>query len=180
MKKRMHNKAYFFTLDAFLSMGILTIGLVLLFSATATTEDITQVSLSSTDLLNFFARTKISEVNNQYAGVGGVLWQQGLITNYDNTLLEQLGVFYSRSQYAVAEQFIQNLTANSIPNQYRFEIRVDNTLLYPTSQSAQFIASKNNTMALMPARKLVSGYINEQQGTLYGPYVAEVLLWQYP
>src|SRR3989338_6601187 len=133
MKKRLieGRRGYFFLIDSILALGVLVIGGFLVFSSytqTPTKEDATVLAES---LMDFFSNTKIKEVNNAYAGLGGELWQQGTITNEENTLLQQLGVFYAKNDLGTAEKFIANVTKNSIPQQYLFEFRIDNMLLYP-------------------------------------------------
>ena len=36
---------------------------------------------------------KLKDLNNVYAGVGGELWNEGIITDADNSLLQQIGEF---------------------------------------------------------------------------------------
>ena len=180
MKKRcaLNRKGYFFLIDSIFALGVLVIGAFLIFSSYAKTppkEDATTLAESTMD---FFSNTKINEVNNAYAGVGGVLWQQGIITNEENTLLQQLGEFYAKNNLGTAEKFIANITENSIPPQYLFEFRMDNTLLYPQAPSQSHLRSKDATKVLIPSKKVAYGFLSQETGDLFGPYESEVLVWQ--
>lgn len=178
MKRRYARKGYFFLIDSMLALGVLVIGSFLVFSTYTKIPSKEGVELLSEDVMDFFADTKISGVNNEYAGVGGQLWDSGLISNADNSLLQQLGEFYEQDNLDIAEQFILSLTENSIPPQFLFEFRIEDTLLYPQNPSQSHLDSKDRTQVLIPSKKIVHGYLDENTGDLFGPYDAEVLVWK--
>ena len=171
-------RGYFFLIDSILALSVLVIGGFLVFSSytkAPTKEDATVLAES---LMDFFSNTKIKDVNNAYAGVGGELWQQGIISNKENTLLQQTAEFYAKHSQDTAEKFILNLTVNSVPPQYLFEFSIDDALLYPKIPSTAHLQSKNSTMLLIPSKKIVHGFLNQETGDLFGPYEAEILVWQ--
>ena len=181
MKKRpdkMNKRGYFFLLDSIIALGVLIIGGFLVFASYTKAPSKEEPKFLSETTMDFFADTKISDINNAYAGFNGQLWQQGDITNDDNTLLQQIGEFYAKNQLGTAEKFIGNLTENIIPVQYLFEFRMNNQLLYPINPSQDHLNSKQSTAILIPSRKIVHGYLNQETGDLFGPYAAEVLVWQ--
>ena len=178
MKKRFDKKGYFFLLDSILALTILAVALFVLFSDYQNVPVATQAGFYSSDILDYFANTEIKEVNNPYAGIQGTLWQQGVIDNEDHTLLQQLGEIYRSGNMTQAELFIGNLTTNRIPSQYEFEIWMDDQLLYPRGPSRSHNDSKNNTNLLLPSRNIVHGFIDEEQGEVFGPYEVEVFVWQ--
>ena len=181
MKKRsnsINKRGYLFLLDSIIALGVLIIGGFLVYASYAKVPSKEEPKLLSETTMNFFANTKISDTNNAYAGFNGQLWRQGNITNDDNTLLQQIGEFYAKNQLDTAEKFIANITENTIPVQYLFEFRMNNQLLYPRNSSQEHLNSKQSSSVLIPSRKLVSGYLNQETGDLYGPYAAEVLVWQ--
>ena len=122
-------RGYFFILDAALGLIILAIGAFLIASLYINAPEPTQVGLLSDDLMSFLSNTKIKDLNNPYAGIGGKLWNEGNITNPDYSLLQQLGEFYYTGKFELAEKFIQNSTENAVPSQFRYEIWMDNTRL---------------------------------------------------
>src|SRR3989338_6725465 len=115
LKKR----GYFFVLDAVLGLIVLVTGVVLITSSYINAPQPVQVEILSDDLLDFLSNTKIRDLNNPYAGIGGVLWNQGLVTDADNSLLQQIGELYSANNPDIAEKFIANVSAGIIPYQFR-------------------------------------------------------------
>lgn len=178
MKKRLGKNAYFFLIDSILALGILVIGGFIVYSSYTKIPAKEDSSFLSETAMGFFTGTKIKNLNSPYAGLNGQLWQQGIITNEDNTLLQQIGVFYAKNDIVTAEKFISNITENTIPKQYLFEFRIDDQLLYPRNPSQNHLNSKASTQVLIPSRKLVHGFLNEETGELFGPYSAEVLVWK--
>ena len=176
----MHNKkrGYFFVLDAVLGLFVLIIGVFIVTSSYVNVPPPTQVRLLSDDLLNFLANTKINDLNNPYAGIGGELWNLGEITDADNSLLQQIGEFYATNRIDTAEQFIQTISKDVVPAQFRYEVWMDNTLLYPKTPPPEHIASKGKTELLLTSKKITFGVLDKSTGELWGPYKAEVFLWE--
>ncbi|MBI2660196.1 hypothetical protein HYX07_03480 [Candidatus Woesearchaeota archaeon] len=174
LKKR----GYFFVLDAMLALTVLVIGVFLVTSSYVDVPQPTQVSLLSDDVINFLASTKIKDLNNAYAGIGGTLWSQGHIKDADNTLLQQAGELYSTNKQDIAEKFIQNVSAGIVPQQFRYEVWIDNSLLYPKTPSLEHIKSKNSTEILLTSKKLTFGILNRSTSDIWGPYKAEVFVWE--
>ena len=158
-------KGYFFTLDAMISMGILVLGSMLIFSAYTRLPSQTQASELAQGTMEFLSSTKIKDLNNEYVGIGGILWNAGNITNGDNTLLQQMGQFYYEVRVPL------------IPGQFRLEFWIDSRMVYPKEADRQHNASKNSTTILIPSKKIVYGTIGES-AELFGPYEAEALVWQ--
>ena len=174
----MKKKGFFFVLDAMLALFVLVIGVFLILSSYTSVQQPTQVSLLSDDLLGFLANKRIQDLNNQYAGIGGILWNNGTITDGENTLLQQAGAFYNQNRLDVAEQFIANVSQAVVPSQFQYEFWIDGTRIYPRNPSAQHISSKANTNLLLTSKKVTFGIMNKTTNDVWGPYKAEVFLWQ--
>lgn len=174
LKKR----GYFFILDAVLALLVLVIGVFLITSSYVETPQPAQVGFLSGDLLGFLSSTKIKGLNNAYAGIGGVLWNQGDISDADNSLLQQIGEFYATNRIDVAEKFVQNVSAGIVPLQFRYEVWIDNSIVYPRLQPAEHIKSRNNTAILLTSKKLTFGILNKTTSDIWGPYKAEVYVWE--
>lgn len=171
-------RGYFFILDAALGIFVLAIGAFLIASLYINLPEPSQVGLLSDDFLNFLSNTQIKDLNNPYAGIGGQLWKEGNITNKDNSLLQQIGEFYSKGQYGLAEKFIQNVSANTIPSQFNYELWMDNLILYPRNPDPGEIASKSKTNLMLTSKKITFGVANTANSSLWGPYKVEVFVWQ--
>ena len=202
MKKRyLKKKGYFFVIDAILALGVLAVGAFLVFTFYVTVPSKEEPAVLSEDIMDFFANNKIKDVDNPYVGLGGTLWQtegqpggicngEELIANGENTLLQQIGEFYEKSQGPsgntcyfdpnpnaedLIERFIEALIANSLPSQYDFEFKMNGEVLYPGTEQ---VGSKNAADVLIPSKKIVHGILNQETGDLFGPYSTEVLVWQ--
>ncbi|MDP3764882.1 MAG: hypothetical protein Q8R04_00060 [Nanoarchaeota archaeon] len=171
-------RGYFFVLDAMLGLFVLVIGVILINSSYVNVPQSTQVGLLSDDLLNFLSNKKIKDLNNPYGGIGGELWNNGIITDADNSLLQQIGEFYAANKLDIAEKFIQNVSTGIIPIQFKYEVWMDNVILYPKIPSLEHISSKNSTGILITSKKLTFGIINQATGNIWGPYKAEVFVWE--
>ncbi len=171
-------RGYFFILDAMLALIVLSIGIFLITSSYVDVPQLAQVGLLADDLLNFLSNSKIKDINNPYAGIGGALWAQGLITDIENTLLQQIGEFYATGNIDTAEKFIANVSSGIIPPQFKYEFWIDGTILYPKVQSAEHTESRNSTEILLTSKKITFGIINKTTSNLWGPYKAEVFVWE--
>ena len=174
LKKR----GYFFILDAVLALTILVIGVFLITSSYVNAPQPAQVSLLSDDLLNFLANNKIKDLNNPYTGIGGQLWNQGMITDADNSLLQQIGEFYATNKLDIAEKFIANVSKGTVPEQFKYEVWIDGVVIYPKTLTIEHINSKNSTELLLTSKKITFGILNKTTSNLWGPYKAEVFVWQ--
>ncbi|MBI2657051.1 hypothetical protein HYX03_04890 [Candidatus Woesearchaeota archaeon] len=171
-------RGYFFILDAVLGLSILVIGVILITSSYVNVPQPAQVGLLSDDLLDFLSNTKIKELNNPYAGIGGQLWNQGVIKDADNSLLQQIGEFYATSKLDTAEKFIQNVSIGIVPQQFRYELWVDGIILYPKTPALEHIKSRNSTNVLLTSKKITFGILDKATGSIWGPYKAEVFVWE--
>ena len=173
LKKR----GYFFTLDATLALFVLVIGVFLVLSLYVEVPQSAQVDFLSKDIMNFFSDTKIKDLDNKYAGIGGDLWKNGSITDPENTLLQQVGEFYANSQIDTAEKFVQNVS-DIVPKQYKYEVWIDNTRVFPRDATQEHSNSKSNTQLLLTSKKLTFGLKNKTTSSIWGPYKAEVFAWE--
>ncbi len=188
MKKRcLGRKGYFFLIDSIIALGVLAVGVFLVFALYVNVPPIEQPAILSDDIMDFFANNKIKDVDNAYAGLGGTLWKEGKITNGENTLLQQIGEFYEKSKddaayLDITEQFIAELIQNVFPKEYSFEFWIHDlgvdTLIYPKNPSPEHLNSKEATEVIIPSKKIVYGILNKETGDMFGPYNAEVLVWQ--
>ena len=174
-----------------LALGILAIGVFLIFAIYLKNPSKHEVTILSEDIMDFFANSKIQDINNKEVGLNGEYWnEQGgeveacyggvFEPDTESTLLQIIGEFYDRYKNGenclpVAEHFIQTLTANNFPKEYLFEFRMNDELLYPETENT---ASKEATKVLIPSKKIVYGYSNKENGDMFGPYYGEVLVWR--
>ncbi|MBS3100786.1 hypothetical protein J4204_01490 [Candidatus Woesearchaeota archaeon] len=171
-------RGYFFVLDAVLGLFVIAMGIFIISTSYVNVPQLTQVSLLADDLLVFLSNTKIKDLNNPYAGIGGQLWKDGVITDADNSLLQQVGEFYATNKLDTAEKFVANVSKDIVPEQFRYEVWIDGNLIYPRNPAAEHISSKNNTALLLTSKKLTFGIMSRTTSSIWGPYKAEVFTWE--
>ena len=55
------------------------------------------------------------------------------------------------------------------------EFWINNQLVFPDTEQTD---SKNAALVLIPSKKMVYGIMDLETGDMFGPYTAEVLVWQ--
>ena len=162
----MGKRGYFFTLDAFVAVGIIVIGLVLILTSNYYSPVTVQPIALSNDLMLTLSSTKITESNNDYVRNLSI---NGSITNRDNSLLQQAGEFYLNNQKSMSTSFVKNVTFNLVPPQYSFNVSINKTTIYNRGSMAR------SSRLVVSTKSIVFGVYNN---TLWGPYPAEVAIWQ--
>jgi len=163
----MVKQGYFFTLDALIAVGVLIAGMIWILSINTYVPSQTQTTFTAEDSINTIANIRLYELNSRYVDM---LVDNGTVTRKDNTLLEQVGEFYYRNDLPSASSFVENVSSGQIPQQYGFELLIDGNSIYASSTTS-------NTTALLISKKvIISGIANRT--LMYGPYEAEVRVWQ--
>jgi len=164
--------------DSMVALGVLAVGIVLIFSMNVEEPRTEQSYTIAEDTMNILTHNRIKNINDPYAGPNSVLSRNGNITDIERTLSEQIGEFYFRNQtkncdfcIGLINNFLTNITQNLIPAEYNYYIYIDNTSVFNHSStpisSATFI---------VPARAIVHGIYNTSE--LFGPYMLEVISWR--
>lgn len=173
----MERKGYFFTLDAFLAMVILLIGVAALLGYSVYTPQPQQPERLGKNVLSVFGSSKVKDINDPYYGAFGNLVKSGKINDTEKTLIQVLGQFYYYGDLNNSAYLISNFTEGYISGQYHYEFLIDNLRVYPVDASAQHNLSRNKTSILMPAKAISFGRINSSF-ELFGPYEVKLLIWQ--
>ena len=166
MQGRIGSKGYFFTLDAFIAMGILMVGLAIVLSSYSYRPTIVQSNVIAGDVLLSLSNIRVTELNNDFVRT---LLQNGTISNRDNSLLSQTGEFYVNNQLSMGFQFVNQTTLNLIPSQYNVNITINKTTVFNRGPPP-----KPNKI-LVSSKSLVFGVYNN---TMWGPFPVEVKVWQ--
>ncbi len=139
-------KAVFFTIDSLLAAGIIIIAITLVSNFYVAEQQKVEVVHASQDLVKVFSTLTVEEVNNAYVRN---LTESGVIKNTNNTILEQIGSFWSENNLELAENFTKNLTENIIPGRYGFSVLVNGEEIYSRNLPVKRI--------LISSRKIISG-----------------------
>ena len=114
-------KGVFFTIDALLASGIIIISIVLISKFYYSEQQTTNINYASKDIVNVLSSMTVDGANNEYVKN---LTASGLITDTNNTLIEQIGDFWANDNINIARNFTKNLTDDIVPKNYRFNILV--------------------------------------------------------
>lgn len=187
-----NKKAYFFLIDSILALSVLVIGAFLVFTFYIEKPSATTPEMLSEDLMTFFANNKISDINDIEIGLNGAYWSsqdvvdcngEPITPDAQSTLLQQIAILYKTKQDTgtncytdvIARGFVERLTRNALPLQYKFEFWMNNELIYPATEE---LVSKGAAKVLIPSKKIVYGIFNQETGDMFGPYSTEVLVWR--
>ncbi|MBS3164204.1 hypothetical protein J4439_02125 [Candidatus Woesearchaeota archaeon] len=175
MAMRTSRRGYFFLFDAFLALGAIAFGIMLIASFRSYAPSQVQPLMLAEDVMATLAGNRVEDIaNTTQTGlyVSGLV-ANGNITDAHNTLLEQAGEFYVRGNRALADDFTVNVTRQVVPPQYGLELHINGSdqvvVVSPGS-----VAMADSTV-LVNAKRLVSGAVNAS--TMWGPLLMEVRVW---
>lgn len=139
-------KAVFFTLDSLLASGIIIISVLLISNFYSVEQKKVSVNYASQDLVRVFSSLMVGEVDNDYVKT---LISNGYITNTNNTILEQIGDFWSNDELDLAKNFTKNLTEDIFPSQFGFSVLVNGEEIYSRNLPVR--------TSLVSSRKIITG-----------------------
>ncbi|MFW6230597.1 MAG: hypothetical protein ACOC32_01080 [Nanoarchaeota archaeon] len=200
----MNKKGYFFVIDAFIALMILTVGVYMILSSYLNQLEKDQPAFTSRTVVGFMSNLSIGRFNSDYKfdtimnyGLGQE--NVNFIKNYKLSILEQIGEFYYREQlssyprdrdgipYGVS--FSEGLAADVIdtlvPPQYEAEFRLydqqndEIVTIYRRNENPLF--ARESSSLLVPAKMIIMGdFQDTETGSpiLWGPYIVEVHIWQ--
>ncbi len=165
-------KGYFYILDAFLALSMITLGLIFIFSFHSQKPYVLPSLFLSGDILDYLADTSVEDIDNDYALD---LINQSYINNTKNSLLEQTAIFYLMGESDVAEKFLHNVTHGVIPEHYGGELLVYNktTIFNVTIQSGR--RPMNQSRRILVAKNMILGLKGET--STWSPMMGEVRIW---
>lgn len=139
-------KGVFFTLDALLASGIIIITILLVGNFYSEEQQSANVNYASQDLVRVFSSLTVGQVDNGYVKT---LISNGLITNANSTILEQIGDFWANNELGLAKNLTANLSDAIIPSNYGFSVLVNGEEIYSRNLPVK--------KALVSSRKIISG-----------------------
>ena len=163
MKKR----GQFFTIDVFVALALIAVGVFVLFTAKPPEQFRSQTATLSSDLMNSLSTIKVNQVDNDLLFE---MIKAKNVTNLDASILELIVEMKIYGQEAKARSLLANLTAESLPLQYAFSMYINDSFFY---QSRPF---DNETPTLITTRRIVSGVKNSTE--FWGPIKVETRVWR--
>jgi len=150
-KQKMEKRGVFFTIDAVLAASIIVIAIIAASSYYIKETKTETIDYLAHDTIRVLTNLKVSEIDNAYTAE---LIAEGNITRLNNTILEQIGEFWSEDEMVQASKFAGNITGALIPERLGVGIWVDNELIYSRN--------KPITKGLVSSKKLISGIAKEK------------------
>ena len=131
----MVKKGYIFTTDALIALSVIVLTLIVASSVYLSRPgSMLNKGYFSQDLLDVLSDMNINETNNHYVGS---LITGKVITNLDNSVLEQIGEFWAEGQQEIAMNIFSNLSDGLIPENYGYGLWIDDELLYERTTTAE-------------------------------------------
>jgi len=124
------SKGFIFTMDALIGVSILVLTMVLLFQLHTTPSHTEQTRFFVRDTINTLASIKVSESNNPYVLD---LMSAGLISNPNNTILEQIGEFWANGDQDLAKNLSKEFLDDILPDEYGYGMWIDDDMIYNNS-----------------------------------------------
>jgi len=125
-------KGYFFTLDALLALFMLAGGLIILSDIYTTSQPTVQIGYYSEDIISLLAETGVDELDNPLLLE---LIANENITDMQNTILEQIGIFWATNKTGLAINLSRNISADLIPERFGFAFVVGGETVYAEPKS---------------------------------------------
>jgi hypothetical protein len=144
-------RGIFFTIDAMLAAGILVVVIIVASSVYVSKPPKAHVNFLSQDSVRVFTNLQVRELDNEYAQA---LIAQGKIEKENNTVLEQIGQFWSENELELARNFTRNVTNSMIPERFGMGVYVDGEEIYARN--------KPITRTLISSRKIITGIAKDK------------------
>lgn len=139
-------KAVFYTIDSFLAAIIIIAGLMMISELPRKQQSITTTTLIAEDMLATLSELKVSEINDSVIES----WIGNGTVNKNNSVLEQIAVFWALNQTENASRLINITLGNLIPDNIKFQIFAEQDLVFEKNITKHFKATTN-------AKRVVSG-----------------------
>jgi hypothetical protein len=178
----MEKRGYFFSMDAFMAIMIVIIGVILAASNLVTRPFQVQTLSLSQDFLNTMANTKLYELNdNDYQAIQNQK-RNGAIINLDNTIMQQIGEYYFRDISLAGQkcapvtcmnlstEFLENFLNSTVPLNYDIRITIESMIVINN------LTDPRKARNLILYKRIVNGIYKPQYG--WGPYKVNITVWQ--
>jgi len=180
----LNKKGYYFTLDAFIALIILSIGFIVITSNYSYAPAEVSTQQIANDILNVLQSAKIDDICDPDCSGTVLNTYSSLIKNKDNTLLEFIGELRKRGKIQKAKDLIDDIIPNIVPFNYNYAFELDGTVF--VSDLASNMAElenkdeyKKSKIIISSKRIIISYYIDSAANVQYwGPYEAKVRVWQ--
>ena len=171
----MNKRGFFFITDALLSLTVLTVGFMIIWTSFSAAPEQQQSVLLSEDVIKLLSSKQVNEMesNEIYR-----MWcdecknPRHIISKKDNTLIQQIAEFASLGQNTSAQELINEILKEGIINpQNNFELLADDNVLYSKPGNT----NPDDADLLVANKKLVMGLTSNN---ILVNVIIEVRTWQ--
>ncbi|MGM5485043.1 MAG: hypothetical protein ACQEP1_04190 [Nanobdellota archaeon] len=161
----MKKKGYFLTIDAFIAVSVVVVGVAIIIAQYSFTPYEPQNIFYSEDLSDFLTSTQIYEINDQNYTYLSKYKSNGNITDMRNTVAEQLVEFAYRNGSEcpdcaeMASNMIDEFVNETVSEKFSYSVKLKN-------DSRTFVLSRSNTTPIndselvTPSKKIASAFVN--------------------
>ena len=168
-------RGVYFTIDSVIAGGIILVAIILASSPYVYEQPSIHLSFLSQDLIRVLGALNVEESNNEYVKS---LIDDGMITNLDNTILEQVGEFWARDMMDLANKTVRNVTEPFVQNTTGFGLWINNNSIYERSVPVQKSLVSGKKIVSGLAKGETPGLTRQDPPTLWGPAIVEVRVWE--
>lgn len=176
----MSKRAYFLTMDAFIAVSAVVIGIVVITAQYSFKPYEPQNIFYSEDVTGFLASTEVYKINDENLTYMKEYKANGNISEVDETLIEQITelVYRNGSDCPSCAEMARNLTEElvekSVSTRYSYEVRlVNDTRTFTLLEKPR--KSINTSELVTPSKRVITTTVQDE-------YLAvdtlEVIVWQ--
>lgn len=176
-------KGYFFLVDVFFAVFILSAGYLLIRSGSTRIQNEVALATPLENSMQFLSTIRVNEIcpNSSTCTNTNLSDAYLSITNMNQSLLDALGELYKKNNLPEASSvFIGAIAQGEMmdPQTTGFELIINDTRIYPDYDT---VPEKNMARDIISSKRLIFGSYDVQptgEVIFWGPYIAEVNAWQ--
>jgi hypothetical protein len=171
MSRRFNRRGYFFIIDAFIGSTIIFLSLLIILNGGVKPTKIQYNYEMAEEYSSFIMNTKLIDLNNDY--VNGLI-RSNISNDTSLTVMEQVDLFYYRSDLTHARELIKNLTEPVIPEKYSFSYNIINGTT-TTNIYNRTIINITDARIIIASKKIT--FLQIDSATMFGPAMTEIKIW---
>lgn len=152
-------RAFMFTMDAFMAAVLLVSTLIVFANINVAKPSTETLEFLSRDIIETLSDINIYELRDSNDFVKDEI-ENGNITNFNNSVLEQIGEFWAKNKLSKAKLLAESALKGVVPPGYGFSLIIGDDVIYTIPKDSSTSSSTINT------RRMISGI--EKGKPIYG------------
>lgn len=151
-------KGFYFSIDALLAIVILVMGIMAFYQLSPSSITSDKSYVLSNDFINLISVMQIGEVNNTYIQS---LVSNGTIGNPNNTILQQVGLFWAENKSDIANSIISNFSDGLLPPNFGFGVYMGNEPVYESGSDPVYnLISTSRMVSGITKFEAIEGFLS--------------------